>query len=285
MKLKDILKKDFTLLDDYKNRLFLSLFITVYLVLFLNIYKPFNMEYWAASDGNLFFTLTTFGIIGGLGISFSQFVLRKLFKMKTYTLKQFLIWVFLELLVITVIFTVLYNNVVGVDSFFHEFYFNVRLTVLSAFIPYSISLLILALIKNKREVKSLLSEKIIEKNKVVLRNEMVKLPDDKGSIKFTLPIKDLLYLESTDNYVLIHYLVGEQIKQEILRNSLKNLEAILIDFPLRRCHRSYMVNLDNLTMVRKTGQKMSLVLPNVSEVIPVSKTYQNSFREYLQLNK
>jgi len=283
MKLKEILNKDFTLLDKRMNRLFLVIFMMSYLVLFLNIYNPFNIDNWVASNGSMIFTLTTFGIIGGLGISFSQFVLRKLFKMETFTLKQFLIWFFLELLAITLILTVLYNNVEGVTSFFHEFYFNVKLTLLSAFIPYSIALLILALIKNKNEVKLLIAENNKEKNKVVLVNKMLKLPDDKGNIKFTFPVKDLLYLESTDNYVLIHYIAGDQLKQEILRNSLKKLEEVLVEFPLKRCHRSYMVNLDNLTMVKKTGQKMTLVLPNVPEVIPVSKTYQNSFKEYLEI--
>ena len=280
MKGNKILNQEFSLIDNPKDKVFLVVFMTTYLVLFLNIYLPFNVENWAAENDNLILTLTTFGIIGGLGIAFSQFVLRRLFKMQKFTLKQFLLWVSFEFMVITLIFTIIFNNVIGVASFFHEFYFNVRLTILSAIIPYSIALLILSLLKNKREVKKLQ----VQKNKVVLTNEMLKLPDDKGNIKFSFPVKDLLYLESTDNYVLIHYIAGDQLKQEILRNSLKKLEEILVGFPLKRCHRSYMVNLDNLTMVKKTGQKMTLVLPNVPEVIPVSKTYQNSFKEYLEID-
>jgi hypothetical protein len=280
MKENKIFNQDFSLIDRPRDRAFLVLFMTVYLVLFLNIYKPYNVEYWAASGDELVFTLSAFGIIGGLGIAFSQFVLRRLFKMERFTLKQFLLWVSFEFVVITLIFTIIFNNVTGLASFFHEFYFNVKLTILSAIIPYTTALLILSLIKNKREVKKLQ----VQRNKVVLTNEMLKLPDDKGNIKFTFPVKDLLYLESTDNYVLIHYIAGDQLKQEILRNSLKKLEEILVGFPLKRCHRSYMVNLDNLTMVKKTGQKMTLVLPNVPELIPVSKTYQNSFKEYLEID-
>ena len=280
MKENKIFNQDFSLIDSAKDKAFLVLFTTVYLVLFLNIYRPFNVDYWAASGDEIVFTLTAFGIIGGLGLAFSQFVLRRLFKMQKFTLNQFLLWLFFEFLIITLIFTIIFSNVTGMSSFFHEFYFNVRLTTLSAIIPYSIALLILALHKNIREVKKLQ----VQKNKVPLTNEMLKLPDDKGNIKFTFPVKDLLYLESTDNYVLIHYMAGDQIKQEILRNSLKKLEEVLVGFPLKRCHRSYMVNLDNLTMVKKTGQKMTIVLPNVPEVIPVSKTYQNNFKEYLEID-
>jgi len=280
MKENKIFNQDFSLIDSAKDKAFLVLFTTVYLVLFLNIYRPFNVDYWAASGDEIVFTLTAFGIIGGLGLAFSQFVLRRLFKMQKFTLNQFLLWLFFEFLIITLIFTIIFSNVTGMASFFHEFYFNVRLTTLSAIIPYSIALLILALHKNIREVKKLQ----VQKNKVPLTNEMLKLPDDKGNIKFTFPVKDLLYLESTDNYVLIHYMAGDQIKQEILRNSLKKLEEVLVGFPLKRCHRSYMVNLDNLTMVKKTGQKMTIVLPNVPEVIPVSKTYQNNFKEYLEID-
>ncbi len=94
----------------------------------------------------------------------------------------------------------------------------------------------------------------------------------------------MLYLESTDNYVVVFYTSNGVVKKELLRNSLKKLENVFGDLPLKRCHRSYMVNLNNLSLVKKSGQKMILSLSNTSETIPVSKTYQKEFNEFLNLS-
>ncbi|MPN26333.1 hypothetical protein SDC9_173757 [bioreactor metagenome] len=51
-------------------------------------------------------------------------------------------------------------------------------------------------------------------------------------------------------------------------------ENLTKDSPLVRCHRSYMVNLDKVKVLRKTksGIFMELDAPNAPD-IPVSKTY------------
>jgi hypothetical protein len=225
-------------------------------------------------------TLTSFGIIGALSIAFSQFILRKWLKMNQFTVKQFLIWLLFELVFLTVLLAFLYNDFLDVPSFFNEFLFNFKYTLLVAIIPYSIVLLILSLFQSKSELMEI--KKISKKEN--LTNVLVKFPDDKGNVKFIVPLDDLLYLESTDNYVYIYYLSNKKITKELLRNSLKKLEMNFKDEPIKRCHRSYMVNLKNLNLVKKTGQKIALKLNHVNDLIPVSKSYYQDFNEYLQMN-
>ncbi len=281
MDIKHLLSLRFKLLDRKKNRLFLVLFMMVYIVLFLNIFVPFDIDKWApATWSSKFLTLSSFGIIGGMSIAFSQFLMRKWLKMEQFTVKQFLIWLFFELIFLTFLLTFIYSDLSGTSSFFHEFMFNFKHTFLIAVIPYSIVLLILSLFQSKSELKEIKKES----EKVILTNVLVKLPDDKGSVKFTLPLDDLLYLESTDNYVYIYYLSNKELKKELLRNSLKNLELSFKDQPIKRCHRSYMVNLENLNLVKKTGQKIALKLNHVPDLIPVSKSYHQDFKEYLQMD-
>ncbi len=281
MKLKEYLNSPLGLLDDTKDRLFLTLFISFYLIVFLNIYLPFNIDNWAPTTETVFITLTGFGILAGIGVGFSQFVLRRIFNLETFLVKEFLIYIFIELLAITLVLTFIYDDLPTLNSFVEKFFFNIKIVTLSAIIPYVIALLILAVFKFRTELIKLKNVK----STVTLTNEMLQLPDDNGNIKFSLPIDDLLYLESTDNYVLIFYKHGEEFKKELLRNSLKNLEVVLKDLPVKRCHRSYMVNLNNLTFVKKSGQKMSLVVCNIPNTIQVSKTYQKDFKEYLQIEK
>ncbi len=279
MKLKQVLNLKFKLLDSKKNRLFLVLFMLVYSILFLNIFIPFNIKDWMPLSGSSqFITLSGFAMVGALGLAFSQFVLRKWLKLEQFVIKQFLIWVLFELLLLTLILTIIYNDFSNWLYFFGEFLFTLKHTFLIIIIPYSFVLLILSLFHSKSE----LLEMKKQRSKTVVKNDLIKFPDDKGNVKFTLPIKDFIYLESTDNYVYIYYRAHEIIKKELLRNSLKNLEIILKDDPIKRCHRSYMVNLINLNIAKKTGQKISLKLNLVPNLIPVSKTYQREFLEYFQ---
>lgn len=280
MKLKEILHLKFKLLDSKKNRLFLVLFMLVYSVLFLNIFIPFNIKNWMPlSNSPQFLTLSGFGLVGAMGLSFSQFIMRKWFKQEQFIIKQFLIWVLFELLFLTLILTIIYNDISNWFNFFDEFIFILRHTFLIIIIPYSIVLLILSVFHSKSELLAL--KKNSYKNDI--KSDLLKFPDENGNIKFTLPLKDFLYLESTDNYVYIYYQANDVLNKELLRNSLKNLASILKNDPIKRCHRSYMVNLINLNIAKKTGQKISLKLNFVPELIPVSKTYQKEFINYFKL--
>ena len=267
MKLKQFFNLRFKLFDSKKNRLFLVLFMLVYAMLFLNIFIPFNIKDWMPlSNSPQFFTLSGFAMVGALGLAFSQFVLRKLFKLEQFKIKQFFLWVLFELILLTFILTVIYNDFSNWFNFIDEFLFTLKHTFLIIIIPYSIVLLILSLFRSRYELLEMKKE---GKN-VDIKNKLVKFPDDKGNVKFSLLLKDLLYLESTDNYVYIHYQANDILKKELLRNSLKNLEKILENEPIRRCHRSYMVNLINLNIAKKAGQKILLKLNFVTELIPVS---------------
>ncbi len=89
-----------------------------------------------------------------------------------------------------------------------------------------------------------------------------------------------------DNYrVYPIILSNDKLKKELLRNSLKNLEVDFKGTSIIRCHRSHMVNLENLNLVKKTGQKMLIKLNHVPDLIPVSKTYQEAFKAFLQMDQ
>lgn len=240
---------------------------------------PFNMKDWAPiSNGSQFLTILKFAAVGATVLFFSQFILRKWLKMESFLVKQFLIWVLFELLLMTFLLTIIFVDVFNITNILYEFLITFKHTFLITIIPYSIVLLILSLFHSKSELLKLKKEG----TKVDITSDHVKFPDEKGNVKFTLLLKDVLYLESTDNYVYIYYQANDTLKKELLRNSLKNMEGILVDQPIKRCHRSYMVNLVNLNIAKKTGQKILLKLNFVTDLIPVSKTYQNEFLQYFQ---
>ena len=64
----------------------------------------------------------------------------------------------------------------------------------------------------------------------------------------------------------------------MVRNTLKRIEAELIVATIVRCHRSYMVNIDNVKVIRK--EKEGLIIgfdAPVNMTVPISKTYFEEF--------
>ena len=88
-------------------------------------------------------------------------------------------------------------------------------------------------------------------------------------------LENLLYIDSADNYATIHYLNKSKLSHFLIRNSLKWMEENLTkETPLVRCHRSYIVNLDKVKVLRRTKDGIFLEMDAMNTPdIPVSKTY------------
>jgi len=239
MKLNTILNKAFPFIDALKHRLFFVIFMTVYLVFYLNVYMPFNLIDWYIFTGhNKILSLSILGLIGGVYYAITQLFLRKVIGCETFTVKSFSVWVAVELIVLTGILTVLYDNVTGINAHVLEYFSNLKYIFLTLVIPYTLVILILAMLQSKTK-----QFELIKQNKdIELKNDLVNFPDENGNIKVSIRMNDILFLRSIDNYVEIYYLNDRNVRSELIRNSLKRMELVLHGFPVDRCHRSYMVN-------------------------------------------
>jgi DNA-binding LytR/AlgR family response regulator len=143
-------------------------------------------------------------------------------------------------------------------------------TALILLIPYLISSLYFAWQDKKRNLEKLMKEKMEKESP-----EFISFYDEKDALRLTLKSSDLFYLESSDNYVTIYYSDGGALKKYLLRNSLKRMEVMLRKSPVVRCHRSFMVNINQIKAVRKgkKGYEIELNLPG-HHIVPVTKTYE-----------
>jgi DNA-binding LytR/AlgR family response regulator len=106
---------------------------------------------------------------------------------------------------------------------------------------------------------------------------MILFKDENDKDKFSLLSTNIHFIETEDNYVMVHYNEGEQLKKKMLRNTLKNIEIQLKDFPIKRCHRSFMVNIQNLESAVNNRKRLQLKLKSHDRLIPVSKNYSSIF--------
>ena len=105
--------------------------------------------------------------------------------------------------------------------------------------------------------------------------------DEKGDLRLSAKPENVYFLEAADNYVIIHYLSTGKMEKLIIRNSLKNIEWRFRDRGLIRCHRSYVVNLNLVQVLRR--QENEVVLDYGDDripLIPVSRTYATAVMEH-----
>ena len=111
---------------------------------------------------------------------------------------------------------------------------------------------------------------------------MVHLYDHSGALKISAAQDDIFYIMSQDNYVSIHYLIGNDMNSYLLRCSTIQVEEALKGTSIMRCHRSYLVNLNHVKMLKHSSGKAVIVLSdNTGTQIPVSRNYYKELRKFI----
>jgi len=134
-------------------------------------------------------------------------------------------------------------------------------------------------------IHTFLKEKEEENQKLIFRvlkenteQKLITLCGASPKESLTLFPQELLYLESTGNYVRINYTFEEKVLQKTFRTTLSKMEETLNEYPfLARCHRAFIVNL--YRMKGMNGSKIRL--ESVNTEIPVSKTYKADFQNQI----
>lgn len=261
-----------------KNNLILMVsFVSVFAIGFINVFKPFGSIKWV-NDGmtqtEYLFWSTILVLIGMIVVAFSRIIMYNYAKKPKHNITTFryIIWVFVELILLSGAFTALalITNTGGPNRDPIEIYKNaMENTVFILFIPYLISLLYFSYQEKSAKLKMLMDESTGNKS-----TSLISFRDERGVLQLSVAKENLLYVESADNYICIWYIKNEQLKKQLMRITMKEISERLADTNIVRCHRSYMVNLDLVKVMRREKENLFLELgcPNIKE-IPISKTY------------
>lgn len=256
------------------------MYVSIFALIFINIYSPFNASSWFDGGRVEFFFYSSALILSGmLVVVFSKFIFVRLVKRIRFSYLLYGIWHLLEMLLLTVAYMVvdlllLKSGAELIDSFLSL----LSVTVLVLAIPYSLTWLWLSL-KDKRtkleNLSSNTSQEFLEKQMITFRDETEKM-------RFSIKSRDILYVESTDNYVTVYTNDKGKLKKVMLRNTMKRLEKELEGTLIQRCHRSYMVNFENIKQVKLLGTNLYIYLDFSDEIrLPVSKSYAEHVHEFL----
>ena len=97
-----------------------------------------------------------------------------------------------------------------------------------------------------------------------------------------LEISDLLYIEAVGNYVKVVLLREGAVHTNMLRATMKQMEDQLQAYAIIvRCHRAFMVNLNQVEHISSNSRAMQLVMRNSHDAIPVSRSNYIKLKELL----
>ena len=98
----------------------------------------------------------------------------------------------------------------------------------------------------------------------------------------SLNISDLLYIEAVGNYVKVVNKHDGEVKTNMLRATMKQMEDALQAYPMIvRCHRAFMVNLGQVEQISSNSHAMQLVMHYTHDAIPVSRSNVHKLKELL----
>lgn len=275
-------------INNKRNAVNTVLWTTVWSWVFIIVYQPFNSLSWVSAEHGInelryMAVATIVVLIGMVVLAISRSIMYAFAKKQQVSYMRFGLWIAIEIIVMSAFyaFAPIVTGLTDGYAFITLWGEALKYTAGILLIPYAILTLLFICLEQRQElIKAGIREGHLRQN----REEpgMYNFYDEKGELKLSIRPDTLYYIESADNYVVIHYINAGKMQHFMLRNSMKAVETMFMDKNLIRCHRSYIVNY-SLVKVLKRGDN-GLVLDFDKERvpnIPVSKTYSQKVMERL----
>jgi hypothetical protein len=256
-----------------------TIFSGLFALAFINFYSPFGVEKWYQPQNKfeVFLYSSIVILTGMIVIVLNRIIMYQVSKIRSINYLQYSVWIFFEILILAAVYSVFAKFVLADKRVFYEIVeITLKNTVLVLLLPYTVLWLYFAYLEKTRQLEAISQAGTTR----FLADKMLPFYDDNGKLKISVVLDDILYLESSDNYVLIYYDSNNKVSKYLIRNTLKNLEAKLLSMGFIRCHRSYLVNFNKVKILKREKDGLFLELDTDPHLIlPVSKTYVSSIIE------
>lgn len=253
--------------------------VVLFCVFFVAVYRPIGLlkttGLLSLLDYRLYSVILV--LIGLAVFSVSRWLLFSVQKRRSMKLGSYLVWIGVELFVLVATLSVtawLLNQNANVA--FPDLVGRVVVDIVALLtIPYIVAVLVFLLQQKRLEI-SVLTNQLLEtqaEDDNKSRDGIVQFHDKGNRLVFVTKRSNVLFIEAADNYTVVHYISGDKEESLVLHNSLKNIAESFASQGIVRCHRGYLVNLENVRYMRKEKDGLVLEIAYCDRLIPVSKTY------------
>lgn len=276
-------KRKLDLLNSRKNKWMVIVFVTIFIPVFLLIFQPFGVNNFDPTyriRWPFFIGSVLFGLMSGFTVAVYEFWLAP-WLFKNYSWQSFLKRMAVCMVLLASTIFLLYNVLGGFHDWrlvsYFEFIGNISLMG-------SIPMVIILLYLEYRKVRSDFESAQRNAGRTVGLNQLLCLSSDQGNEQLSILPEYLLYIEAQGNYVFVYHLENGEIRKSLLRTTMKKLEKKLRPYGIMRCHRSFLVNTQQITKISGNTHQRQLHLPGLSESLPVSRSYLSAFESLLDVH-
>ena len=259
-------------------------FVALFSIVFVCVYNPiaiFQFIPQGISQPREFLYSAIIIIAATLLLLGSRCLMCLIFGKKGFSLFSYIIWLVAEVVFLALAYSTFAIFVAHDTRSFYEILRGAFVFIPSMLIlPYAFSYLYFALKIKNIKINDLLSSmqesdtfSIEEPLSIYANDTTINLRDAKDELKLSIRQENLLYAEAASNYTIVYYLKNDKVERLLLRSTFKKVEEQLTPHSFARCHRSYIVNLRKVQLVRKESDGFFLDMEHNINGIPISQTY------------
>ena len=278
----------------YRSQAMIVLTMAMIAVIFIVVFRPFNIyesldflisknlpNFIDSAEDAFYLALTSVVLLGIIMIFGSRVIMvRTMRNLLTY--RGYILWGGIEFIIVALAITILSASLFHPEttSIFRLFTKVLGRTACILFIPYAFCSLYIVIIDKVSQLKAL--HESIANEEIAQQKAYILLYDEHNEMRLSVKREDLIMIESADNYVCVWYINNDQIKKVLIRNTMKRVASQLSKCSVQRCHRSYMINMDRVKVLRrdKEGVFIEFGIEGVPDV-PISRTYIDNITSWL----
>lgn len=266
--------------------------ITFILIL---VFKPFEFAQFSFEKLILWSAILAF-LVGSI-VLLTVSVTKKLFKRDTeesWTVGKEITLILSTLAFIMLALFVIFNSISSSEDWKYIFELVVIRTVIISFFP----ILIMVLYEQnhyqriKRREADKLNQELQKQHKHLTKTSnsdaqntnRLLLTAENDKVALQIAPMSLYYVKSEGNYLEVFYMQNQEMRKQLIRNSLKALESQLPSSHFFRCHKRFIVNVFHILKIDGNARNLELTLENISESIPVSRDKSNELQQLFNSN-
>lgn len=278
-----------------------AVLIGLFVGLFLLVFQPFGLNLWETP--NKIVKILGFGVVSFVVTALYFIIVRRLFPQafaeERWTVGREILAIMVNILLISIANRLYLNWLLSSgESSGLSWFGMILVTFLVGLFPV-VGLVLFSYITQLKRYSQAAAELPVHSPAptiVPAKSDVISLSDsptdtnpdttltliaDNEKDTLTIKSKDLLFIESSDNYCTVVHLKNGQPVKPLLRSSLSRLEkqillSSVVRVPFVRCHRSYVVNLDRVERVTGNAQGYKLHLLGGQFQIPVARQYNET---------
>ena len=257
-----------------KNNLIVQVTISVlFAIAFLAVYIPLSgtkTAWFSLEDQDKFIYTAFFIFFSTIFLIFSRIMMFYMSKrLIRFTWPKYIFWTLGEIILIGLFHAYISLGIIHVENYIEGYPKaiiigkSILITFIALGFPFIVTDLSFALLDAQRVLR--IARSVIQSNEastttlpknttgeqlVTDTPDIINFNDYTGAPKFAVKLENIYYIKAEGNYVNVYYNNKGGISTFVLRNKIQAIEDDFKGTPLMRCHRTYIVNSNNIKLLR-----------------------------------